>query len=214
VKVTEKITSYRYPDLPRYGKLAGSLNPHFLDPDAFQEHFLSPLKVTRKIGVILFEFSQFYRDMISSGREFLKKFGAFLSTLNTPDLPIAVEIRNHSWITSEYFRFLSEHNLGHVFNSWTRMPTIGEQLQCLDHPLRFVAARVLLRPGRNYAQAVKSFQPYDDIRDEQPELRADAARLISRAIQLGVPAFIFVNNRAEGCAPKTIEGILERLNAG
>ena len=44
---------------------------------------------------------------------------------------------------------------------------------------------------------------------ELKPLRKDAADLIRWASDMGVPAYTFVNNRFEGCAPKTIDGILE-----
>src|SRR2546425_8510922 len=46
-------------------------------------------------------------------------------------------------------------------------------------PADFTVARALLRPGRRYADAVKLFEPYDRIRDPQPELRQDLLRLIA-----------------------------------
>ena len=49
------------------------------------------------------------------------------------------------------------------------------------------------------------------MQEEQPELRRAGAELIRRAIRAGVPAYVFVNNRAEGSAPLTIEGILALL---
>jgi hypothetical protein len=35
-----------------------------------------------------------------------------------------------------------------------------------------VAVRFLLKPGREYEQAVKAFEPYDSIKEENPEARA------------------------------------------
>ena len=73
---------------------------------------------------------------------------------------------------------LREHNVAHVFNSWTRMPPIGAQLD-LEGSITadFVVARALLKPGRLYEDAVKLFKPYDRIRDPFPDLRRDLARL-------------------------------------
>ena len=65
-------------------------------------------------------------------------------------------------------------------------------------------ARALLRPGRAYADAVEEFAPYDRIRDPNPELRSDLVRLAETASRLRIPAYLLVNNRAEGSAPLTI----------
>ncbi|MBI1862344.1 MAG: DUF72 domain-containing protein [Deltaproteobacteria bacterium] len=214
LKATEFVTVVKFPKLPRYGKLAGQNNPDFLNPDVFHQQFLAPIEEFQAhIGVVMFEFSHFHQGMIENGRELLKRLGAFFAKLPRDRFRFAIELRNHTWITKDYFAFLKDQGLGHVFNSWTRMPTIGEQLKVWNGlSLPFLAARVLLTPGRPYEKAVEAFSPYDRIQDEQPELRKDSAYLIERAIQLGIPAFVFVNNRAEGCAPKTIEGILKHTS--
>jgi hypothetical protein len=97
-------------------------------------------------------------------------------------------------------------------SSWTRMPSIGMQL---DLPGSITAgcmvARALLRPGRDYAAGEDAFAPYDRIRDPNPELRADLLRLVDAAEELRIPAYILVNNRAEGSAPLTIAALAERL---
>jgi hypothetical protein len=73
----------------------------------------------------------------------------------------------------------------------------------------FVVARILLRPGRSYSEAVDAFAPYDRIREPNPGLRHDVARLIAQAAELRIPAYVLVNNRAEGSAPLTIAAIAE-----
>jgi uncharacterized protein YecE (DUF72 family) len=215
LKVTEKITIFQYPQLPRYGKEAGSRNSDFLNVELFQQHFLAPLLPFRdRLGPIMLEFSQFYPGTISRGSEFVEKLDTFFSALSVKNsgLQIAVEIRNQQWLKPPYFEMLKRHGVGHVFNSWTRMPSIDEQLKFSEEvPLDFYASRILLKPGTRYEKAVEAFSPYDRIRDEQPGLRAEAAHVVERALALGAPAYLFVNNRAEGCAPITIDGILDLL---
>ena len=71
-----------------------------------------------------------------------------------------------------YFAVLREHGVAHVFNSWTRMPPIGDQLDLPGSvPGPFLVARALLRPGRTYDEAVDAFAPYDRIQEPNPKLR-------------------------------------------
>jgi hypothetical protein len=92
------------------------------------------------------------------------------------------------------------------------MPSIGDQLDVSGvFTAPFIVSRVLLRPGRSYNQAVNAFAPYDRIRERNPELRHDVARLIAQAAALRIPAYILVNNRAEGSAPLTIAAIAEMV---
>lgn len=216
LKVTEKVTVFQYPKLKRYGKEAGLKNETFLNAPVFIEKFLVPLLPHRKrLGPIMFEFSQFYPGMVGSGSEFTGLLDRFFSELKEfSDLYFAVELRNANWLKPPYFQMLEKHGVSHVYNSWTRMPTIQEQLQLTEaNRFRCLPARLLLRPGVKYETAVEAYSPYDRIQDEQPESRQAAADLVRRAIQMGIPAFVFVNNRFEGSAPLTIQGILEILNS-
>jgi len=124
----------------------------------------------------------------------------------------AVEIRNEEFLTPMYFAVLREHGVAHVFSSWTRMPSIGDQLDLpgsVSGP--FLVARALLRPGRSYDEAVDAFAPYDRIREPNPPLRRDLARLVETAVRTRIPAYLLVNNRAEGSAPLTIAEVARLL---
>ena len=125
----------------------------------------------------------------------------------------AIEVRNREFLTGEYLTMIQSHGIAHVLNSWTRMPPIIEQLQVsgvLSAP--FSVARALLKPGRTYQEAVETFQPYDAIREENPELRLGLAEAARRCLADGRQLYAYVNNRAEGNSPKTIEAILDMLD--
>jgi len=214
LKATEKITIWRYPNQKRYGKEAGTLNAHFLDAGLFKEAFLDPLRpFTSRLAPVMLEFSQFYPGTISSGSEFTQRLDTFFEALrDEKDFRFAIELRNSNWLKAPYFEMLTRHSVSHVFNSWTRMPALRDQLE-LTKKFRFSSypARLLLRPGVKYEAAVEAYSPYDRVQDAQPELRDDAVSLIERALEFGVPAYVFVNNRCEGSAPHTIAAILERI---
>ena len=77
------------------------------------------------------------------------------------------------------------------------------------HP-ELVAARFLLKPGRKYEQAVKAFEPYDSIKEKNPEARAAGRALIAEGKAAGPKrrTFVFVNNRLEGNAVSSIAAML------
>src|SRR5438309_10978436 len=98
-------------------------------------------------------------------------------------------------------------------NSWNEMPAIGEQLELpWTFPAGFTVARGLLRPGRAYADAVKLFEPYDRIRDPQPEVRLDLLRLLAEVMRRHMEALIVVNNRREANAPGPIRALGEVMD--
>jgi uncharacterized protein YecE (DUF72 family) len=214
LKATERVTVYRFPSLKRYGKDAGLKNEGFLDSALFREQFLRPLDaVAHKLAPILFEFSPFHPGTLPSGRDFVRQLEAFFESLKQETrYRFAVEIRNRAWLQGEYFEALARQGVSHVFNSWTRMPPLNDQLDAASaYTLPALVSRVLLQPGTKYEDAVEAFSPYDKVIEEQPLLRQAVARLVRRAVDLKLPAYIFVNNRAEGCAPRTIDGVLEIL---
>jgi hypothetical protein len=121
-------------------------------------------------------------------------------------------VRNEEFLIPMYFAVLREHGVAHVFNSWTRMPSIGDQLDLPGSVTgTFLVARALLRPGRTYDEAVDAFAPYDRILDPSPPLRQDLLRLIETAVHTRIPAYLLVNNRAEGSAPLTVAEVLRML---
>jgi hypothetical protein len=73
-----------------------------------------------------------------------------------------------------------------------------------------VAARFLLKPGRQYEQAVKAFEPYDRVKEENPEARAAGRQLIAEGQAAGPKrkTFVFVNNPLERNAITTIEAMI------
>ncbi len=214
-KVWDRITVHTLPKA-RYKTQGGEANPDFLNAELFKAEVLAPFQehFADHLGPFVFEFQTIARAAKLTGQAFADLLDRFFSQLPR-EVPYAVELRNQEFLVPPYFAVLREHNVAHVFNSWTRMPPIGEQLDipgALSAP--FTVARVLLRPGRTYSEAVDAFAPYDRIHDRNPELRADVARLIRMAAELRIPAYVLVNNRAEGSAPHTIAAIARLLAAG
>ena len=211
-KVTDTITIKRFPKLKRFGDLTGKDNPDFLNVDLFSGSFLQPCDTIRaQVGLLMFEFSRFWPGDYAHGRDFVADLDGFLGRLPR-GWPYAVELRNRNWLTQGYFDCLARHRVAHVFNSWEAMPAITDQLEMpgsRPHPA-LVAARFLLKPGRRYEEAVRSFQPYDRTREVNPEARQAGAALIAEGVQAqDRQTFIYVNNRLEGNALSTIEAMVD-----
>jgi len=194
---------------------AGQLNSDFLSPDLFLEAVYEPYQrhFAGHAGPFVFEFQAVVRGTGMTAERFAARLDEFFSALPREG-QYAVEIRNEEFLTPMYFAVLREHGVAHVFNSWTRMPPIGDQLDlpgAVSGP--FIVARALLQPGRTYDEAVDAFAPYDRIQDASPPLRQDLLRLIETAVHTRIPAYLLVNNRAEGSAPMTVAEVLRMLPA-
>jgi uncharacterized protein YecE (DUF72 family) len=209
-KVPEEITVKMFPIHPRYGARAGEGNPAFLDALLLRNSFLDLLEPYREqIAVLVFEFGTFGKQAFRDVADFLAHLDPFLSALPA-GFRYAIEIRNQEFLAREYFKCLRAHRVAHVFNAWTRMPDLSEQMHVPEvYTADFTVARALLRKGRPYETAVAKFSPYQHVQDPNPEARQALRNLISRARERSEPSYIFVNNRLEGNAPQTIEAIVD-----
>ena len=211
LKVTDAITIKKFPKLDRFGEQAGKPNENFLNAELFAKAFLQPCEPVRQaVGLLMFEFSRFWPTDYEHGRDFIADLDKFLGAL-PKGWPYGVEMRNKNWLRPEYFHCLARHGVTHVFNSWEAMPPVGEQMALPGSRTNpnLLAARFLLKPGRRYEEAVKAFEPYDKIKEENPEARAAGRALVAEGKAAGpkLRTFVFVNNRLEGNALETIGAV-------
>lgn len=214
-KVTEEITVKHFPNHPRAGARGGRLNERFLNADLFERGFLRPCEAIRpKVGILMFEFSPFTAKDYSKGSDFLVDLDKFLERLPR-GWPYGIELRNRQWLVPEYFQCLARHGVTHVFNSWTAMPPVAEQMVLPGSHTNpeLVAARFLLKPGRKYEEAVNRFKPYEKLGEAYDEGRKAGRALIKEGTAAPKrKTLIFVNNRLEGNALESIAAMLEPEN--
>jgi uncharacterized protein YecE (DUF72 family) len=209
-KVPEQVTCKVFPAHARYGPQAGRENEAFLDAQMLREMFLRPLMLYREqTAVLIFEFGAFGRKSFEELSAFLDRLNPFLAAL-PKEFRYAVEIRNPEFLERDYFSCLRNHGVAHVYNAWSRMPELRHQMAIPDSVTAdFQVCRALLRRGRVYEEAVKSFQPYTEVQDPNPEARESMRILIGRARENKEFLFLFVNNRLEGNAPTTILSVVD-----
>lgn len=210
-KVPEMITVATFPQHARYGARAGMDNPAFLDAGLFEAAFLDLLRPYQsQVGVIIIEFSTFPRRVFSDEQQFVAALDDFLGRL-PEGFRYSVEIRNPEFFDLAYLECLRRHGVAHVYNSWTRMPGISDQMAVAEsNTADFLVARALLRPGRSYEDAVKMFTPYERVQEENPAAREALLALIRTARQRRQLAYLFVNNRLEGNAPGTMQAVVQQ----
>jgi len=206
LKVPEEVTVEVFPRHPRYGPRAGRPNEAYLNADAFRAQFLESLEPYRsRIACLIFEFGA----RGATAEEFVAQIVPFFDSL-PETFRYAVEVRNREFLVPLYFDALREHRAAHVFNAWTKMPPLQEQIAIPEaFTADFTVVRALLRAGRAYENAVAQFAPYDKIQDENPEGRKALRDLIARMKEERRTSFIFANNRFEGNAPETIRAVVD-----
>jgi uncharacterized protein YecE (DUF72 family) len=190
-------------------------NPHFLSAHVFIEDLLEPIARAFRdhAGPFVLQFPPLLRRAALPPSAFIEGLDRMLSGLPT-DFRYAVELRDRVMLTPEYARVLARHGAAHVYNLWTAMPQPGEQAVLLPpDPMPFLVVRLLLRPGATYEEQREAFAPFDRIVAPVERMREDVVDIVSRAVARAVPAYVLVNNKAEGSAPLTIEALAERLAA-
>jgi uncharacterized protein YecE (DUF72 family) len=209
-KVPEEITLPAFPDHPRYAARAGQSNPSFLSAEIFKSQFLDPLLPYRdRVSLLIFEFAASVGKVFAGPSRFAPVLRTFLAAL-PGTFRYGVEIRSRDFLEPEYFAALSENAVAHVFNSWTDMPGLQEQMDHSEaYTAGFAAVRALLRPGRLYDESVRMFSPYREVQEPNAEVRTALRELLQRSKQRAEPLFIFVNNRLEGFAPGTIAAVID-----
>ena len=71
--------------------------------------------------------------------------------------------------------------------------------------------RLLTPLKMSYKAAKKRAEPYTKIVEELPQMRQETVQLARQAVSEGRHTYVLVNNRAEGNAPLTVQGLSEML---
>jgi hypothetical protein len=93
------------------------------------------------------------------------------------------------------------------------MPVLLEQHKLLGELFTapFVVLRLLTPRGVAYADAVKRFTPYDQLKMPLPQMREETVALAEQAVSNRRRVYALVNNRSEGSAPRTVQAIVDML---
>jgi uncharacterized protein YecE (DUF72 family) len=207
VKAHEDCSVERYPQHARYGKKRGLVNERYLDPEYAMRAVIEPLAgLGDKLHSVLFQFSPMLPTPDEPAqREFAARLHAFLSAL-PKGLTYAVELRTEALLTRHYGAALVDSGAIHCHSAWTFMPSVLEQARKLPPETRRpLLVRWLLRRGERYEQANARFEPFSRIQAEDPSTREEVATLVHKALQHNVPVCTLIDNKAEGCAPQSIE---------
>jgi hypothetical protein len=92
------------------------------------------------------------------------------------------------------------------------MPSVLAQARRIPPAARRpLLIRWLLRRDETFEDARARYAPFDRIVREDLETRATIASLTRKAHAHGVPVFVLVDNKAEGCAPESIARLARTL---
>ena len=183
-------------------------NPHFLST-GLMTRFLKDIEpLGDHIGPLMFQFEYLNKQKMGSLHRFLEIFEVFRQGL-PEGFSYCVEIRNPNWLRREYFDYLDEQGLGHVFLQGYYMPPIfGVYWQFRDKLADPVVIR--MHGGDRKDMEERTGNRWDHIVEPKDGELAELSKMVRDLRQHNHDIFINVNNHYEGSAPRTI-GKIEAL---
>lgn len=211
VKAHDHLSLARFFDHPRYGSRRGLPNPRFLDADYMNEVVLGPTwdGLGEKAGVVLLQFAAQSEADLGDAARFAERLDGFLARLDRR-IPLAIEVRNRRLLSRMYRDVLAAHDVSHCIVAIPDMPSVRIQRR-LAHLGPQTVTRWMLARGRSYAEAKASMAPFTKLAVEDGDTREDIVDVISESTAAERPTITIVNNKAEGCSPRSIARLAERL---
>jgi uncharacterized protein YecE (DUF72 family) len=183
-------------------------NPTFLDVGCARERFVEPCLagLGSKAGALLFQFPPIARALLRERSRFVQRLHAFLMALPAGPL-YAVEVRDTALLTRPFFAAVRDAGAHYCVAVHPRLPAVAVQAAAMAGagPAPLVVRWNLNPREPDYDAAKARYAPFDRLVDEDESTRESIARLVAAPLAAGEPAFVIANNKAEGCAPLTLE---------
>ncbi len=209
VKADRLLTS---PTDPGGGPLRG-VNLRFLDASWATEEVVGPMVegLGPKAGPLLFQFPPIPPNLVGGKGAFVERLHRFLDAL--PRGPAyAVEIRTPAFLTPDYATVLETSQASHCFTVHPAMPPLEHQTSVVRHfEQPALVVRWMLHAGLQYEVAKDRYEPFDRIVDEDADSLGKITVAVLDAIIAERPAFVVVNNKAEGSAPLSVFRLARRI---
>jgi len=203
------------------GGLPAGDNPSFLDAALAAEQFVEPALrgLRERAGPLVFQLSPLPRALTQgeAAHATIDRIGVFFDALPRAVDGIApvyaVELRNAELLTPRFVRMLRAAGARLCLGIHARMPPAARQgaaLHAMDDPEASgehwklagpLIVRWSLHSGFRYDEARNRYAPFDRLIDPDLATRGTLAHLIHVAIRSSQPAYVIVNNKAEGSAP-------------
>ncbi len=197
-------------------------NESYLDYKKYVEQFHTPaggLLGEQLRGIIFEQEYQRVGDSPSSA-ENIAQLESFFDSI-PGDVQPHIEMRSPHLLTKEYFDWLEDAGIGHVFSHWTWLPPLRKQWKMSGE--RFTArnddcvVRLLTPLEVPYAKAYAETFPFDapveklSESTEGKKMVDDTVALLYQAEKQNALLQVFTNNRAWGNAPELGRALGERI---
>jgi uncharacterized protein YecE (DUF72 family) len=203
-------------------RAAAQPNPHFLDASSATDRFVLPALegLDGKLGALVLQFAPMPATLTRDSHALIGRLAEFIARLPRSHAgtatTYAVELRNPELLTPRLVHALRQAGARLCVGIHSRMPGAARQaaaLRTMDAAEPQAGAsdewtlkgplvvRWNLHAGLRYEQARERYAPFSRLIDADLVTRGSLVHLIRVALRSRQPAFVIVNNKAEGCAP-------------
>lgn len=192
-----------------YGKsTALDINEEFLSGKLFEEFLRSIDSILPQIEVLMMEFEYLNMEKMPSQLAFIEKVGNFIRNYGK-GLPIGIESRNSNYLNKQYFAFIEQEKLIHIFSEKQYLPHVYDLYEKYKVYIKGKSVIRLLGGDRREIEE-KALNKWDKIVDEKMD--KDKISTMTKDIKYnGNKVILTVNNHFEGSAPITIESLKKLL---
>lgn len=197
-------------------------NPAFLDAALAESAFMQPVAegLGAKAGALVFQLSPLPASLLARRNEVWDRLHGMLRTLQpawaalkavAPDAVLAVEVRDGALLGRELADLLRDTGATYCLGGHARLPPLEEQLPMLralwPGPLVCRWNLHSKHGAFGYEEARGLYEPFNQLVDEDLATRATLARVLRATTGLALPAYVTINNKAEGSAPRSVEAL-------
>ena len=180
-------------------------NGHFLSNDLLEE-FVSTLKPLRhNLGALIFQFEYFSKQKMKSQVEFQGLLREFIAKI-PGGFRFAIETRNPAYLNEDYFLFLRDSKIAHVFLQGYDMPDIFDlHKRYKDYVKDYAVIR--LQGEDKKGIETRSGGEWNKIIEPKDDELLRLVEMIGELLERNIDVYLSVNNHYEGSAPLTIAKI-------
>ena len=190
-------------------------NATFLDPELAVHAFAVPALegLCHRLGALNFQVSPLPAELLARPDALIERFAAMLRALPdlravAPEAAVSIELRDPALLTPSFAQMLRDVGATYCLGLHAKMPPPDEQLPMLralwPGPLVCRWNLNRLHGAYGYAQAEQRYGDFDRLVDPDPETRSTLARVIVGTTGAGYPAYVTIDNKAEGSAPLSV----------
>jgi uncharacterized protein YecE (DUF72 family) len=182
------------------GSKESAPNPSFLSADLFAAYLERVRALLPVTEAIMLEFEYLNKDKMRDVGAFMEALDPFVASA-PKGLPLAIETRNKNYLTREYFQFLKERSLIHVFSEKQYMPHVYEVYERFGDLISGTSVIRLLGGDRAEIERATGGS-WDRIVDAKPD-KLLVAGMSREIVVRGGRVIVSINNHYEGSAPMT-----------